>query len=87
MKCPRCKADSTVIDSRDAASGTVVRRRRECQKCRFRWSTHEIRIDMPNLKIPLEQRVRVRNALDQIEPALDKALSAMESIRHEIFPP
>lgn len=42
MKCPFCGGEDTkVIDSRATNSGMVIRRRRECLKCEFRFSTHE----------------------------------------------
>jgi transcriptional repressor NrdR len=42
MKCPACSfQDTKVIDSRVAGDGLSIRRRRECLKCGFRYSTHE----------------------------------------------
>lgn len=42
MKCPICYHDDTkVIDSRVAADGLSIRRRRECEECGFRFSTFE----------------------------------------------
>ncbi len=42
MKCPICYFDDTkVIDSRVASDGLSIRRRRECLKCSFRFSTYE----------------------------------------------
>lgn len=42
MKCPVCNfQDTKVIDSRVAGDGLSIRRRRECLKCGFRFSTHE----------------------------------------------
>ncbi len=42
MKCPVCYfADTKVVDSRVAADGLSIRRRRECLKCGFRFSTYE----------------------------------------------
>jgi transcriptional repressor NrdR len=42
MKCPFCGGiDTKVIDSRATNEGTIIRRRRECLKCKFRFSTHE----------------------------------------------
>ncbi|MCX6792400.1 MAG: transcriptional regulator NrdR [Candidatus Falkowbacteria bacterium] len=42
MKCPVCYfADTKVVDSRAAADGLSIRRRRECLKCSFRFSTYE----------------------------------------------
>ncbi|OGF26253.1 transcriptional regulator NrdR [Candidatus Falkowbacteria bacterium RIFOXYB2_FULL_47_14] len=42
MKCPACYYEDTkVVDSRVAADGLSIRRRRECLKCGFRFSTYE----------------------------------------------
>lgn len=42
MRCPHCHYPETkVIDSREIKEGQVIRRRRECRKCKFRFSTHE----------------------------------------------
>ena len=42
MKCPYCFNDnSSVLDSRDAEEGAVIRRRRACEKCDKRWTTYE----------------------------------------------
>lgn len=42
MKCPVCyHPDTKVIDSRISGDGLTIRRRRECLKCSFRFSTYE----------------------------------------------
>ena len=42
MQCPFCNdSDTRVIDSRLAGEGDSVRRRRECQACRERFTTFE----------------------------------------------
>ncbi|MBN2087248.1 transcriptional repressor NrdR [Candidatus Peregrinibacteria bacterium] len=42
MICTKCKAqDTKVIDSRDTEQGKVIRRRRECEKCGWRFTTFE----------------------------------------------
>ncbi|MEA3449756.1 MAG: transcriptional regulator NrdR [Patescibacteria group bacterium] len=42
MKCPICLyQDTKVVDSRVAVDGYSIRRRRECLKCNFRFSTYE----------------------------------------------
>lgn len=42
MKCPVCNYhDTKVVDSRVASDGLSIRRRRECLKCGFRFSTYE----------------------------------------------
>ena len=42
MKCPNCsKEDSKVVDSRSVHGGVSIRRRRECNKCEYRYTTYE----------------------------------------------
>ena len=42
MKCPKCNAEEDkVIDSRPWKDGAVVRRRRECLSCNYRFTTYE----------------------------------------------
>ncbi len=42
MNCPVCNSNnSKVLDSRLSGEGFSIRRRRECQKCNFRFSTLE----------------------------------------------
>jgi transcriptional repressor NrdR len=42
MKCPKCtNENSKVLDSRPVEDGAAIRRRRECEKCSFRFSTYE----------------------------------------------
>ena len=41
MKCPFCgEEDTRVIDSRPADEGSSIRRRRQCDKCRKRFTTY-----------------------------------------------
>jgi transcriptional repressor NrdR len=42
MNCIKCKTpDTKVVDSRETESGKVIRRRRECEKCGWRFTTFE----------------------------------------------
>jgi len=42
MLCPYCNFDeSNVLESRDAREGRATRRRRECLKCKKRFTTYE----------------------------------------------
>jgi|TARA_B100001971_G_C18076150_1_gene475788 transcriptional repressor NrdR len=42
MKCPYCNHEETqVIDSRDTENLETMRRRRECSKCKKRFTTYE----------------------------------------------
>lgn len=51
MKCPDCGyLDSKVIESRDVEDGVQIRRRRQCLKCDFRFTTYE-RTEQPRLTV------------------------------------
>ena len=42
MRCPKCgSSEDRVVDSREARDGHAIRRRRECLKCAFRFTTYE----------------------------------------------
>ena len=42
MKCPFCgHLEDKVVDSREAKEGDAIRRRRECLRCRRRFTTYE----------------------------------------------
>ncbi|HEU4929416.1 MAG TPA: transcriptional regulator NrdR [Candidatus Krumholzibacteria bacterium] len=42
MKCPHCGfEEDKVVDSRTTKEGEAIRRRRECLKCTFRFTTYE----------------------------------------------
>lgn len=42
MKCPACgHEEDRVVDSRPSQDGRAIRRRRECLKCRERFTTYE----------------------------------------------
>ena len=48
MKCTNCSfLDSKVIDSRVTQDGASIRRRRECLKCSFRFTTYEYILKTP----------------------------------------
>lgn len=41
MNCPKCLYSTKVIDSRDAEEWKEVRRRRQCEKCNYKFTTYE----------------------------------------------
>ena len=60
MKCPRCGSlNDRVLDTRQSKDGTVVRRRRECLDCNFRFTTYE-RFE--------EEKILVKKKKGNIEP-------------------
>ena len=58
MKCSQCHyADTKVIESRDAADGEAIRRRRSCPECGYRFTTYE-RVERPKLIVVKNDGVR-----------------------------
>lgn len=56
MKCPYCNADDTkVIDSRPADDNSSIRRRRQCDKCKKRFTTYEKVEAIPMVVIKKDQ--------------------------------
>jgi len=42
MRCPKCGSrDDKVIDSRQSRDCSSIRRRRQCLKCKYRYTTYE----------------------------------------------
>ena len=71
MLCPVCRSgDNRVIDSRDDDS--AVRRRRECQACRHRFTTYE-RIESSRLFVVKKDGRREPYSRDKVLGGLRKA--------------
>lgn len=65
-----CLLASRVIDSRDTANGTSIRRRRVCDICDKRWTTYEL----PEVALSVLKGLEtVRNSLDECVQLLDQA--------------
>ena len=91
MRCPYCgNLDDKVIESRTMANGESIRRRRECNKCGYRYTSYERIEEKPFMVIKKDNR---REPFDPkklskgIERALEKRpipTSVIESIVNEI---
>ncbi len=84
MKCPFClHDDDKVIDSRASNEGKSVRRRRECTKCKKRFTTYEYVEEVPLMVIKKDGR---RESFDRnkiisgIVKACEKRPVSMEKI-------
>lgn len=74
MFCPFCKSDKlSVIDSRNSENGTSIRRRRECDSCKRRFTTYE-QIDIHPPKIIKRDGRREDFDDNKIRKSLDLAL-------------
>ncbi len=57
MKCPFCgHLEDKVVDSREARLGDTIRRRRECSKCRRRFTTYERIDEIPYMVVKKDGR-------------------------------
>lgn len=73
MLCPYCTFDeSNVLESRDAREGKVTRRRRECLKCKKRFTTYE---QMGNIELKvIKKDGRVEDyRREKLEKCFEKA--------------
>lgn len=74
MKCPVCYyIDTKVVDSRVAPDGLSIRRRRECLKCAFRFSTYE-EIEILDLMIVKRDGRRESYSREKLMSGLRKSL-------------
>lgn len=63
MKCLNCdNEDSKVVDSRSVQQGASIRRRRECNKCLFRFTTYEYILTNPVMVV---KKTGVREEFDR----------------------
>lgn len=93
MRCPFCGAtDTRVIDSRLAGEGSQVRRRRECVRCRERYTTFETaELELPRIikrdgrreTFSLEKlRAGIEHALEKRAISADTVARIIDHIRH-----
>ena len=71
IKCPYCKSEkSRVIDKR--GSSDSIRRRRECSKCRKRFTTYEA-IEEPKIFVIKKDRRREPFSREKLRNGIAKA--------------
>ena len=95
MRCPKCGSrDDKVIDSRQSREGLSIRRRRECLKCAYRYTTYE-EIERTDLHVikrdrshePFDRRKLVNSLAKACEKrpiSLVVLEQAVDDIIHEI---
>ena len=73
MKCPVCNYQETkVVDSREGSDGMTIRRRRECLKCGFRFSTYE-QVELLEVSILKRSGRKEAYSRGKLESGLKKA--------------
>lgn len=74
MLCPICyHKDTKVINSRNSGDGFCIRRRRECDKCGFRFSTYE-ELEILDLTVIKKDGAREVYNRDKVKKGLNVAL-------------
>lgn len=74
MRCPHCGSiDDKVVESRTLANGEAIRRRRECERCGYRFTSYERTEDKQFMVIKKDGR---REPFDRykIERGVERAL-------------
>ncbi len=95
MHCPFCGNDDTkVIDSRLAAEGQQVRRRRECVTCNERFTTFEsAELVMPRIikqdgrRVPFDEnklRTGLTRALEKRPVSAERIEAALTHVMHKL---
>lgn len=91
MKCPYCDyLDTKVIDSRPTEEGHAIRRRRECDHCRKRFTTYEKVEEVPMMVIKKDgsreafDRNKVLNGIIKACEKRPVSLNEIEKIVDEI---
>ncbi len=96
MKCPYCGEDDTkVIDSRPAEENNAIRRRRQCLKCKKRFTTYEkietiplIVIKKGNVREPYDRskiEAGIISSCHKRPVAYDQIVAVVNEIENEIF--
>src|SRR6058998_4183945 len=91
MRCPKCGSrDDKVIDSRQSRDSSSIRRRRQCLKCGFRFTTYE-EIERSDLRVIKRDRTHEpfdrRKLAGSIAKAFEKrstSLLTLEQLVDEI---
>ncbi|MCK9222497.1 MAG: transcriptional regulator NrdR [Limnochordia bacterium] len=88
MRCPFCgESGSRVVDSRTIQERNAIRRRRECEQCKRRFTTYERREEFPLMVVKKDGRREMfdRNkVLGGIIKALEKRPVSGEQVEHMV---
>jgi len=85
MNCPVCdNEDSSVIDTRPADEGFSIRRRRECDECRYRFSTVE-EVELLDIAVVKRNGQREGYSRDKIVSGIRIALSKRPYLQDDFY--
>jgi transcriptional repressor NrdR len=88
MRCPKCGSrDDKVIDSRQSRDGSSIRRRRECLKCKYRFTTYE-EIERSDLRVVKRDRTHEsfdrRKLAGSIAKAFEKRSTSLVTLEEMV---
>lgn len=84
MICPKCQNDDTrVLDSRETEGHKAVRRRRECEKCKTRFTTFE-RLETTNFIVVKKDGARESYDHDKVERGIWRACEKRKVTQEQI---
>src|ERR1041384_8772858 len=95
MRCPKCGSrDDKVIDPRQSRDGSSIRRRRQCLKCKYRYTTYE-EIERSDLRViktnrthePFDRRklaASIAKAFEKRSTSLITLEEMVDEIIHEL---
>lgn len=85
MICPKCQNDGTrVLDSRETESHKAVRRRRQCEKCKIRFTTFE-RLETTNFIVVKKDGTREAYDREKVERGIWKACEKRKVTQEQII--
>ena len=96
MKCPFCGEENTkVIDSRPAEENNAIRRRRQCEVCKKRFTTYEkvesiplIVIKKDNIREPYDRskiEAGILRSCHKRPVSYEQIVSAVEDVENDVF--
>lgn len=84
MRCPHCSSiEDRVIESRTLANGEAIRRRRECERCGYRFTSYERTEDNQFMVIKRDGR-RMPFDRDKVGRGIERALQKRPVSRMQI---
>lgn len=84
MKCPKCKHEETkVVDSRETTDRDEIRRRRECEKCGFRFTTFE-QIETANFLVVKKDGSREAYSREKVEKGIWRACEKRQVTQEQV---
>ncbi|MEK7171276.1 MAG: transcriptional regulator NrdR [Patescibacteria group bacterium] len=85
MRCPKCKHEDTkVVDSRETADNSEIRRRRECEKCDFRFTTFE-QIETANFLVIKKDGSREPYSREKVQHGIWKACEKRQVTQEQVI--